>query len=60
MNLNLFLGQGVDGRNVYWANAENAHISVLGQSGTGKNVLDLTVGKRSLQARIQRRDSGLF
>ena len=36
MNLNLFLGQGVDGRNVYWANAENAHISILGQSGTGK------------------------
>ena len=25
-----------------------------------ENVLDLTVGKRSLQARIQRRDSGLF
>lgn len=36
MDLNLFLGQGVDGRNVYWANAENAHISILGQSGTGK------------------------
>ena len=22
MNLNLFLGQGVDGRNVYWANLQ--------------------------------------
>lgn len=47
MNLNLFLGQGVDGRNVYWANAENAHISVLGQSGTGKTYLISRLAKEA-------------
>ena len=47
MNLNLFLGQGVDGRNVYWANAENAHISILGQSGTGKTYLISRLAKEA-------------
>lgn len=47
MNLNLFLGQGMDGRNVYWANAENAHISILGQSGTGKTYLISRLAKEA-------------
>ena len=36
MNLNLFLGQGMDGRNVYWANAENAHIPIWVNPGQEK------------------------
>ena len=47
MNLNLFLGQGLNGRNVYWANAENAHISILGQSGTGKTYLISRLAKEA-------------
>lgn len=47
MNLNLFLGQRLDGRNMYWANAENTHISILGQSGTGKTYLISRLAKEA-------------
>ena len=47
MNLNLFLGQRRDGRDIFWTNAENAHISILGQSGTGKTYLISRLAKEA-------------
>lgn len=47
MNLNLFLGQRRDGRDIFWTNTENAHISILGQSGTGKTYLISRLAKEA-------------